>query len=80
MSLENKAVEEKERKGISIKIVTVIYLIAAIIVMTAVITAVGYNFYQNRVIEEYEKYVKTVLDYAYTVTENYSFGDMIANS
>ena len=78
MSLENKAVEEKKRKGISIKIVTVIYLIAAIIVMTAVITAAGYNFYQNRVIEEYEKYVKTVLDYAYTVTEDYSFGDMIA--
>ena len=68
----------KKHKGISIKIATAIYFAVAIIVLTTVITIVGYNYYQNSVIENYMKYVTTVLNNAYTTAEDYSFGDMIA--
>ena len=70
--------ENKKRKGINIKVITAIYFIVAMIVMAIVISIVGYNFYENSVIDNYKKYVTTVLGYAYSVTEDYSFGDMIA--
>lgn len=62
----------------SIKIVTAIYSAVVIIVLTLVIVIVGYNLYENHVMENYKKYTTTVLEYAYTVASDYSFGDMIA--
>ena len=75
-SLANK---EKHRKinRISIKIVTAIYFVVAIIVMTLVISIVGYNFHENSVMDQYQDYVNTVLNYAYTASTDYSFADMI---
>ena len=70
--------EKKKHKGISIKIVTAVYFFVVIIVLTIVITTVGYNLYEKSVMENYKKYATTVLDYASTVAEDYSFGDMIA--
>ena len=62
----------------NIKVATAAYFVAAIIVLTIVIASVGYNFYENSVMEKYEKYVETVLNYAYSTVEDFSFGDMIA--
>ena len=62
----------------SIKIVTAIYSAVVIIVLTLVIVIVGYNLYENHVMENYKKYTTTVLEYAYTVASDYSFGDIIA--
>ena len=70
--------KKKKHKRISIKIMTAIYLVAVIIVLTIFITFAGYNFYENSVRDKYRDYVDTVLNYAYTVTCDYSFGDMIA--
>ena len=67
----------KKRKGISIKIVTAVYSAVVIIVLTIVIVIAGYSLYENHVMENYQKYVTTVLEYAYTVIDEYSFGDMI---
>ena len=69
--------EKTKRKGLSIKWVTAYFFVAAITVLTVVTAAVGYNFYENNVMANYKKYLTTVLDYAYTVTEEYGFGDMI---
>ena len=70
--------EKKKHGGISIKIVTAVYSAVVIIVLTIVIVIVGYNLYENHVMENYRKYTTTVLEYAYTVADDYSFGDMIA--
>lgn len=67
----------KKRKGISIKILTAVYSTVVIIVLTIVIVIAGYSLYENHVMENYQKYVTTVLEYAYTVIDEYSFGDMI---
>ena len=71
-------VKKKKHAKISIKIATAVYFVVVIIVLTFVITTVGYNLYENQVMDNYKKYTTTVLNYAYTIAEEYSFGDMIA--
>lgn len=71
--------EKKRRKGLSIKFVAAIYAVVAIIVLTAVVVFIGYHLFKRNVAANYEKYVTTVLENAYIITEQYSFGDMIAN-
>ena len=71
--------EKKKHNGLSIKVVTAIYSAVVIIVLTIVIVIVGYNLYENHVMENYRKYVTTVLEYACTVADDYSFGDMIVS-
>ena len=75
--LGDEVLEKKKNKGISIKIVTAVYSAVVIIVLTIVIVVAGYSLYENHVMENYKKYVTTVLEYAYTVADEYSFGDMI---
>ena len=75
--LGDEVLEKKKNKGISIKIVTAVYSAVVIIVLTIVIVVAGYSLYENHVMENYKKYVTTVLEYAYTVANEYSFGDMI---
>ena len=70
--------KKKKHKGMSIKIFTAFYSAVVIIVLTIVIVIVGYSLYENHVMENYKKYTTTVLEYAYTVASDYSFGDMIA--
>ncbi|WP_051688924.1 HD-GYP domain-containing protein [Butyrivibrio sp. AE2032] len=69
---------KKHHKGLSIKIVTAIYSVAVIVVLTIITVIVGYRLYEKHVMEHYSKYTTTVLEYAYSVTKEYSFGDMIA--
>ena len=69
--------KEKKHNGMSIKITTAVYFVVAILVMTFVIAGVGYNFYKTNVMDSYTKYVTTVLEYAHSVAEKYSFGEMI---
>ncbi|MBO4425387.1 MAG: HD domain-containing protein [Clostridiales bacterium] len=61
----------------SIKVAMALYSAIVIIVLTILIVVAGYNLYENHVMENYKKYVTTVLEYAYSITEDYSFGDMI---
>lgn len=70
---------KKHNKGLSIKIVTALYSVAVIVVLTIITVIVGYRLYERHVMEHYSKYTTTVLEYAYTVSEEYSFGDMIAD-
>ena len=72
------ALKKKKHSGISIKIVTAVYSAVVIIMLTIVIVIAGYSLYENHVMENYRKYTTTVLEYAYTVADDYSFGDMIA--
>ncbi|MBO4637498.1 MAG: HD domain-containing protein [Clostridiales bacterium] len=69
----------KERKGLSIKIVAALYSIIAITVLTVVIVLIGYHLFRINVTENYEKYTLTVLENAYTIASDFSFGDMIAD-
>ena len=71
--------KKKRHNGLSIKIVTAVYSAMVIIVLTIVIVIAGYSLYENHVMENYRKYATTVLEFAYTITEEYSFGDMICN-
>ena len=66
-----------KKSGISIKIATAVYFVLAVLVLTVNIGGVGYSSYKTSIIDSYTKYVTTVLGYAYSVTEEYSFGDMI---
>lgn len=68
----------KKQKGLSIKIVTALYSVIAICVLTAVVVFGGYRLFEKNVKNNYEKYAETVLNYAYTVTSDHAFGDMIA--
>ena len=68
----------KKRKGLSIKIVSALYSVVAICVLTIAVVYGGYRLFEKNVKENYEKYAATVLDYAYKVASDYSFGDMIA--
>ena len=52
--------------------------VVAIFVLTIVVVLIGFHLFRNSVMESYEKYVTTVLDYAYSIAEDYAFGDMIA--
>lgn len=67
----------RRHKGMSIKVAMALYSAIVIIVLTILIVVAGYNLYENHVMENYKKYVTTVLEYAYSITEDYSFGDMI---
>ena len=69
----------KAQKNISIKLVAALYSVIAILVLTVVIVLTGYFFYQRNVKASYEKYATTVLNNAYSITEEYVFGDMIAS-
>ena len=66
-------------KGLSIKIVTALYSVAVIVVLTIITVVVGYSLYEKHVREHYIKYTTTVLEYAYSVAQDYSFGDMITD-
>ena len=68
----------KKQKGLSIKIVAALYSVIAICVLTAVVVFGGYRLFEKNVKNNYEKYAETVLNYAYTVTSDHAFGDMIA--
>ena len=70
---------KKHNKGLSIKVVTALYSAAVIVFLTIITVVVGYRLYENHVIEHYSKYTTTVLEYAYTVSNEYSFGDMITD-
>ena len=68
----------KRYKGLSIKIITALYAVVAICVLSIVIVIGGYRLFEKHVKENYEKYAMTVLDYAYSVSSEYAFGDMIS--
>lgn len=70
---------EEKRRGLSIKIVAALYSVIAVCVLTAVVAYSGYHLFQKKVMENYQKYTVTVLENAYTIVEDYRFGDMIAN-
>lgn len=68
----------KKQKGLSIKIVSALYAVVAILILTVVIVYSGYHLFERHVRSNYEKYVTTVLNNAYSITEEHCFGDMIA--
>ncbi|MBO4845892.1 MAG: HD domain-containing protein [Lachnospiraceae bacterium] len=68
----------KKQKGLSIKIVSALYAVIAICILTVAIVFIGYRLFEKHVKENYEKYVTTVLNNAYGITQEHSFGDMIA--
>ncbi|MBQ4271611.1 MAG: HD domain-containing protein [Clostridiales bacterium] len=70
---------DKRKKGISIKIVAALYSVIAIIVLTVVVVFIGYHLFEKNVRANYEKYTVTVLENAYIIASDYSFGDMIAD-
>ena len=67
----------KQRKGVSIKFKVALAAIISITVLTLAIVAFGYQLFESNVMENYGKYATTVLEYAYRVTEDYEFCDMI---
>ena len=71
--------DKKKHKGLSIKIVTAVYSAVVIVVLTVIIVVVGYGLYERRVMDHYSKYTTTVLEYACSIADEYSFGDMIAD-
>ena len=68
----------KKQKGLSIKIVSALYAVTAICILTVAIVFIGYRLFEKNVKENYEKYATTVLNNAYGITQEHSFGDMIA--
>ena len=70
--------KNEHRKGLSIKLVAALYSVITISVLTIVVVFIGYHLFENNVRENYEKYAVTVLENAYIITTDYSFGDMIA--
>ncbi len=70
--------KNKSHKKISIKMIAALNAIAAILLLTAAVVFIGYHLFEKNVMEKYEKYATTVLSYAYTAAEEYSFGDMIS--
>ena len=70
--------KKKRRKGLSIKIIAALYSVIAITALTVAIVMIGYHFFEKNVTENYEKYAVTVLENAYIIAEDSSFGDMIA--
>ncbi|MBO4450061.1 MAG: SpoIIE family protein phosphatase [Clostridiales bacterium] len=67
----------KKRNRLSINIKVAMAAVVAISVLTMVIVLFGYRLFETNVMDSYGKYATTVLEYAYRVTEDYSFGDMI---
>ena len=70
--------KDENHKGISIKVVAALNAVVAIFILTIAVVLIGFYLFRNSVTESYEKYVTTVLDYAYSITTDYDFGDMIA--
>lgn len=68
----------KRYKGLSIKVITALYSAVTILVLTVMVVFGGYRLFEKNVNKNYEKYATTVLDYAYTVSSEYAFGDMIS--
>ena len=66
-------------KGLSIKIKVAMAAVLSISILTIVLVAFGYQLFESNVMDKYGKYATTVLEYAYRVTEDYKFGDMIKN-
>ena len=64
--------------GMSIKTKTALTTIFFMGILTAAIAGIGYKLYYDNVMESYITYTETVLGYAYEATDEYSFGDMIA--
>lgn len=54
------------------------YSVIAITVLTVAVVFIGYHLYKRNVTKNYEKYAITVLENAYIITDEHSFGDMIA--
>ena len=71
--------KNKHYRKAGIKLVAAIYFVVAIIALAVLIVFVGYHLFRRNVKENYEKYTKTVLNNAYSITEEYDFGDMISN-
>ncbi len=69
--------KDQPNKRISIKVIAALNAIAALFLLTIVIMFIGYHLFEKNVMEKYEKYATTVLAYAHSVAEDYSFGDMI---
>ncbi|MBO6297718.1 MAG: HD domain-containing protein [Lachnospiraceae bacterium] len=70
--------EKKQYKIFGIKQITAMYSVIAILILTCVLVLIGYHLFGQNVERNYKKYATTVLEYAYTVATEYSFGDMIA--
>ena len=78
LSFGGADLNKKRHKGLSIKYVAMLYSVIAICVLTIVITFIGYFLFEKNVKASYEKYATTVLNNAYFITADFSFGDMIA--
>ena len=67
------------KKGMGIKVKVAITAVIFMGILTAAIAVVGYKLYDDSVMESYVTYADTVLEYAYRMTVEYGFGDMIAD-
>ena len=67
------------KKGIGIKAKVVMATISFMVILTFAIAAIGFKLYKDSVMRSYRSYADTVLKYAYSASEKYSFGDMIAS-
>ncbi|MBR5421846.1 MAG: HD domain-containing protein [Lachnospiraceae bacterium] len=70
--------KNRSHKGLSIKLVAALNSVIAIFVLTIIVVIIGYHLFEKNVTENYEKYVTTVLEFAYSVATDHSFGEMIA--
>ena len=66
------------KKGISVKIRVIFAAVFFMGILTTATAAIGYKLYRDSIMESYITYSETVLEYAYRASEEYSFGDMIA--
>ena len=66
-------------RKVSIKLVAALYFVIAVLILTVGIVLIGYRLYEKNVEASYEKYMTTVLENAYSITEEYAFGDMISH-
>ena len=69
---------KSKHKSLGIKAKVMLASVISITVLVVAIVFVGYRLFELEVMEHYEKYATTVLDYAYAEAGDYSFGDMIA--
>ena len=67
------------KKGIGIKAKVVMATISFMVILTFAIAAIGFKLYKDSVMRSYRSYADTVLKYAYSASDKYSFGDMIAS-
>ena len=71
--------KDKDNRGLSIKRVAALNAVVAMFLLTIVVVFIGYHLFEKNVMQSYEKYAKTVLDYAYSIASDNSFGDMIGH-